>query len=310
MARSIEDRLAALRRDPTSIDVTDALRSKIGVLVAAATPHASALGLVDELVPAFERLIEDGVKRDPTCRGKVALARTLHELDRWDDAVFVPGVALEQFEPAYGKPVDTATELRGICGLAHVHFARPDALDVLAKLLADPEVVPRIAAAKGLGDTGRADASALLRYKILLGDDEPDVVAACFESLLTLTGERARDFIAGFLESHDDRSELAVLALATSRLDETLPPILLWCERALPEQRGRVGYLALALMRRDDATAHLLQVIERGAPRDAIAAGRALATFKDDPAVRTQLAAAAKAQPDRAARAELAKLGM
>jgi hypothetical protein len=308
MARSIEARLAALRGDPKAADVTEALRAKVGLLVAAAVPHASALGLLDELVPAFERLTEDPVKRDPTCRGKITIARTLHDLDRWEDGVFARGVTFVQLEPAFGGPVDTAPELRGVCGLAHAHFARSDALDVLAKLLTDREPVPRIAAAQGLGDAGRVDASALLRYKILVGDDEPNVLAACFESLRSLTGDHARDFIASFLAQHDDRAELAVLALGASRADDVLPLIVAWCEGCLPEQRGRVGYLALALMRRDDATAHLLDVIRSGAPRDAIAAYRALATFKDDPAVRVQLAEAASAQPDRAARAELAKL--
>ena len=84
--------------------------------------------------------------------------------------MFARGVAFAQPEPAYGGPVDTAGELRAICGLAYAHAGRPDALDVLAGLLADPDRSARIAAAQGLGDAGRCDASALLRYKTLAGD--------------------------------------------------------------------------------------------------------------------------------------------
>src|SRR5512146_2119852 len=104
MARSIEARLAALRHEPPAAEVKDALRAKIGVLVEAAVPHAAAHGLVDELAPAFERLCEDAVKRDPVCRGKLAIARALHDLDRWDGAVFARGVAYVQKEPAFGGP--------------------------------------------------------------------------------------------------------------------------------------------------------------------------------------------------------------
>jgi hypothetical protein len=108
--------------------------------------------------------------------------------------VFAAGVRHVQLEPAYGGPNDTGAELRGLCGLAFAHFGRHDALAVLAELLADPERVARLGAARGLGDAGRADAAPLLRYKLLLGDDEPEVIAACLESLLHL--EDAIDFVA------------------------------------------------------------------------------------------------------------------
>ncbi len=308
MARTLEQRLALLRKEPKSTDVADALGATIGYLVAAAAPLADAHGLVDELVPAFERLTVQPIKRDPGCRGKVAIARTLHDLERWESAVFVAGVTLVQAEPAYGGAVDTAAELRGICGIAHAHFGRDDALDVLARLLADPERTARIAAASGLGDAGRHDASALLRYKLLVGDTDPEVLAAAFEALFTLTREHAIEFVAAFLDGDDDRASLAAFALGTSRLPEAYPLLARWCESCLPRQRGEVGYLALALMRHEPATAQLLAVISGGDPDDAIAAATALATFKDDPAMRERLAEAARAQLDAAAREAIAKL--
>src|SRR5262249_41836511 len=152
---------------------------------------------------------ERPVERDPGCRGKVAIARALHKLDRWEEAVFARGVRHVQLEPVFGPPEDTAAELRGVCGLAHAHFGRADALDILAELLADRERTARVAAAQGLGDAGRPDASALLRFKVLIDDAEPDVLAACFGSILALGGddEKALAFVARFLSGGGERAE-------------------------------------------------------------------------------------------------------
>jgi HEAT repeat protein len=291
VARSVDQRLAELRGEPELRVVRDALRSNVGVLVARAAGFATEHPeLVDELAPAFARLCEQPVKRDPGCRGKLAIARTLLERVRWDDAVFETGVAFVQREPAYGGAVDTAAELRGTCGLAYAALGRADALDVLADLLADGERVARVAAARGLGGAGRPDASALLRYKLLVGDDEPEVLAACCESLLGLGDALA--FVVRLLAAHDDRAEVAALALGGARDPRARAPLVAWCDGCLGEQRRRVGYVALALLRDDAATVHLVDIVRTGEHDDALAAAKALATFKDDPALRARVLAA------------------
>lgn len=303
---SLDEQLARVRTgDPAA--VASALRGTIGVAIAAATKHiAPKDALVDELAPAFGRLCEQPEKRDPSCRGKVAIARALHELGRWEDDVFARGVTFVQPEPAWGGTVDTAAELRGVCGLAHAHFVRPDALDVLARLLADPERTARIGAAQGLGGAGRPDAAALVRYKLLVGDDEGEVVSACAESLLALQRDDAVGFLTELL-APDERGEAIVLAFGASRCVAALPAIVAWCEASRPGPRGRVGFLALALLRTDAATGHLLEQIRSAGATDAVAAARALATFKDDAAVRDQILAAAADREPRV-RAEIAEL--
>lgn len=238
--------------------------------------------LVPELVEAFARIPDK--ERDPGCRGKLAVARALHALDRWDDRVFVTGLSISQLEGA--QPADdTAAALRGICGLAHAHFARPDALDVLAALLADPRVPARIGAAQGLGDCGKLGAASLLRYKLLAdGDDreDPDVTAACVEALLATGREACTDFLLALLGTHGQRAEIVALAIGGARLAGALVPLIAWCDAARPSQRQRVAYLALALLRDDAATAHLLDAIRARSKHDALAAAKALATFPDD----------------------------
>lgn len=264
-------------------------------MIAAAAPRAGAA----ELATAFATLLEDPVKRDPVCRGKVAIARVLHERDEWDD-LFTRGVRHVQKEPALGGAVDTAGELRGICGIAYAHCRRSDALDVLADLLADPEVAARMAAAQGLGDSGRPDAAALLRFKLRIGDAYGEVIAVCCESLLALQREGALDVVTAVLAG--DHAEVAALALAESRLPAALPALRRWIDDSPPPLRRRVGYLALALTRaaHDD----LLEIVRTGDRADALAAAKALATFKDDPNVRDALVAAAP----RALRVEIAAL--
>jgi len=331
MARRLEERLAAIHAlggdaaaPGAAALLRDALRSKTGILIGAAAAMVGEAGdaaagagaaaeLVAELPAAFARLIERPIERDPGCRGKVAIARALHRLDHWVDAVFAAGVRHVQREPVWGGSEDTAAELRGVCGLAHAHAGRADALDVLAELLADPERAARAAAAQALGDAGRPDASALLRYKVLVGDPEPAVLAACFASLLALGGEGAIPFAARFLAERDggERAEVAALALGESRLTGAYPVLRAWCDASRPEARGRVGFLALALLRLDAATDHLVDVVRAGRASDAVAAARALATFRDDGALAARTIEAAAAHPDpevaAAARAAFAR---
>ncbi len=299
------------RGDPVELTVVrDAVRSKTGILVAAAAKVITARevdALYGELAPAFGRLIERGVERDPGCRGKIAVARTLHQLDRWEDDVFVRGVTVIQEEPVWGGREDTAAELRGVCGLAYAHAGRADALDVLADLLADPQRVARTAAAQSLGDSGRPDAAALLRFKVRVGDSEPAVIGACLGSILALAPKTALGFVAGFLEDDDgDRAEAAALALGESRVEAATPLLIAWCDRVRADVRARVGYLALALLRDETATAHLLALAGSGPPTEAIASIRALATFKADPRLAERIRTASAAHRDGAVRAAAA----
>lgn len=314
MARSVEERLKALRDvNPATAagmkELRDALASKVGVLVAGAAKHVETSSLdavVPELVAAFEQLCEQGIKRDPGCRGRVAIARTLHALNQWEDRVFVAGLTVVQLEGM--SPDDTAAQLRGLCGIAHAHFGRSDTLDVLAELLADEWRTARLAAAQALGDSGQLGATALLRLRIRAGETEPEVLAAALESLLSLDRDGQLAFVLGLLDAHDETGEAAALALGGARIAAAFEPLRAWCMGASPEQRRRVGYLALALLRSDPANEHLLELVRAASKADALAAASALATFKADPALADALAAAGKANHDAAVRREIAAL--
>ena len=306
-SRKLDAKLAALREmekaaePPDAEALREALRSKTGALVALAARIVEGRemrALIAEMAPAFARMCERPVERDPGCRGKVAIAKALRTLDAWEDGVFRPGVAFVQEEPVWGGKEDTAAELRAECAMAFAHSGREDALDVLADLLADKERAARAAAAQALGDTGRPDAAALLRYKVRLGDPEPEVVSACLSSILALQPREALPFFESLLASRDERAETAALALGESRLAAARPLLVKWCERTSADERARVGYLALALLRDEMANDHLLECVKGAEAPDAIAAAKALATFHDDPRLAARLrAAAAEREP-------------
>ena len=300
----LERQLAQLRAldatAPEAIDVLrDVLRVASGIAVAPAARLVAEHQLVplfDELAPAFERLLDDPIKRDPGCRGKCAIVKALHALDRWEERVFAAGLRHRQIEGIDRE--DTGAQLRGLCGIAHAQLGHDDALEVLAALLADPERIARIAAAQGLADAGRPDAAALLRYKLLVGDAEPEVIAACVESLLALARERSYEFLIRFLDAHDERAEMVALGLGGARIAGAFEPLSAWCVGATREQRRRVGYLAIALVRSEPATEYLLEAIRTQAPADATAAAQALATFRDDLALAARIRNAAGERGD------------
>jgi hypothetical protein len=134
------------------------------------------------------------------------------------------------------------------------------------------------------------------------------VLAACIESLFAHAREASYGFVVRLLAAHDDRAEVAALALGGARFAEAFEPIIGWCVRATTDQRHRIGYLALALLRIDAATDYLLDAIRSHGRTDAVAAARALATFKDDAGVVERMRSAAAEQRDRVAREEIAEL--
>lgn len=304
MARSIEDRLAEIEAARAEADskaarasLRAALRSTSGVVIAAAAKVVHDCELDDlqaELAPAFVRLTERPLKRDPGCRGKTAIARVLYDVDRWEDDVFCTGVQWIQLEPVWGGREDSAAELRGICAFAYAANGHPDVLVVLAELLADRQRSARAAAARALGNAGRADAAALLRYKVLVGDEDAEVLTGCFASLLALDAEGSLPFVKRFLTAGDERREqAAVLALGESRTNGARALLTDWCDDQPLGDNLHVGYLALALLRDDAANDYLIALIAHAHP-SAIEAVRALATFRDNPALAERVRQAAK----------------
>lgn len=267
-------------------------RSSFAVAAAAELVHASDDELLALLPQAFERFLSGSDHSDKGCTAKTAIARALERVESDEDSVFRKGVLHVQKEPVFGGRQDSAVELRGICALGLARLSPPGVLSLLAELLADPEHGARTAAARALGCTGQDGAAPLLRYKALLGDDEPLVLAECLTSLLHIEQGAAVPFVRRFLDPNDEeRGDAAALALGQSRISQALPLLVEYAE-APPRSQRKAALMALAMLRRTEATDYLIELVTEGEIVLSVMAVEALAMFRHDQALERQVSAA------------------
>ena len=299
------DRLRALEDEPVGdglrAEVKKLLGSASGIVAGKAAKLAGAKRLVElvpDLVGVFERFLEDPVKTDPGCQGKCGAVEALTALGYEGTDVYVTGIRHCQPEPAWGKPVDTADKLRGLCAYALYAAGHPDLYYYLVDLLSDPEPVARTAAAQVLGNLASETAELLLRMKVRAGDPEPPVVGECLGALMRIAPQRSLPFVAGFLHGPDDLATEAAFALGESRLPAA-------CARLIAARSARMGdardglLLPIALTRQEEALDYLLRVVAEEHPNSAEAALRTLPVLAADPLRVGRVAEAVRGRNDR-----------
>lgn len=303
-------RVAGLPREEGERILARTLRGRSNLLVARAAELIRLHAFTELLAPlekAFARFMVDPVKTDKTCCAKIAIAKTLVEAEVAAEEVFLAGIRHVQPEPSWGGSEDAAAELRGLCGFGLVRMRHPEAPALLADLLADPERSARAQAARALGDLGRPDVLPLLRFKIRIGDADPDPLMECFSSYLSVAGTDGVPFVESYLGHTDEvRFECASYALAEARPDGGAELLIRSAESEPRPSRRRVLYQALALCRTAKTIDFLMDVIRQDSGRssvegaDARAAHDALLPLAaHDPALNDRLSAIA-GPPDRA----------
>ncbi len=262
------ERLVEIRDDPEAAGAHEELRDILaGPLSHAVARAAEIVGnaqlheLEPDLVRAYERLCDNPLKRDPACRGKTALVDALQYLDASAGDLYLRAARTVQLEPVYGGKQDMAAELRGAAARGLVRMSHPDALEVLAELLADPESNARMAAVRALASHGGAPALPLLRLKALVGDDDPEIVGDCLLALLQISPDGSLDFVERFLDG--ELAEAALLALGQSRTPAALPVLQRYWERTVDPDRSRTALLSIAMMRSDEAIDWLVARVAR-----------------------------------------------
>lgn len=304
-SRALEQTLAELsriRQEPVSPVSIAALRSvikgKASHAVAKAADIVAELELADlkeELAAAFERLLIDPVKSDPTCAAKTAIADALYRMGADEPLIFLRGIRHVQMEPVWGGKADTAVALRGVSALGLVRANYRDVMAELADLLADPEARARGDAARAIAYSEDDHGVPLLRLKALVGDTDPSVITECLTALLQLAPQTSLAFVARFLE-RDDTSiqEAAALSLGASRLAGAFALLRDWWQRSRNPGVRRTALLAIAMLKRDESIDFLINLIataEGPTARDAIAA---LALFRHDATLAERVRAAAQ----------------
>jgi len=317
--REALERLSRVRQDPSSAASLAELRRALSrepshavAKAAAIAADAGLTALVPELVGSFRRFLKCPPRADQGCVAKTAVVEALLRLDHADEDVFLAGILHVQMEPVLGGQVDTASGLRAASALGLARTSGPDVLSRLADLLADSEPAARVAAARAIGDHGRASGVPLLRYKVRAGDEEPRVIIESLLALLHLDAPGSLPFARELLEpgatpgrSARDLSECAADALGESRLAEAFPILRDWYPKAAARRLERTALRALAALRRDEAFDSLLFLIQGAEPEAACAAVAALAPHCDE-SLRTRLREAAAGRPEVAEAAERA----
>ncbi|MCP3961496.1 MAG: HEAT repeat domain-containing protein [bacterium] len=291
--------LSALRREADSEVVAarlrEALASRHNLVVARAAKLVGELGageLEAELIAAFERLMTDPAKLDSGGHGLRAIVIALLKLEIDAPRVFERGIRHVQPEPAYGGPVDVAVELRANSAIGLSACGGPDTVVDLVPLLVDKAEMVRIAAARAIGACGRLDAEPVLRLKLLVGDDEPEVIVECLAGLLRLAPERSLDLAETQLRDTDPaRRQAAVLALGESRLEAGAELLIHHWPREIDHEIRRLMPLALVTSRREVAFDFLFGLVAGSHLGDAVEAIDALAVLVADPKIEKRLRA-------------------
>jgi len=264
--------------------IRQALENKHCRVVSRAAAMAAERSLrehVPDLLGAYPRFLADPVKRDPKCIAKQAIARALVELDCADVDFFLEGIRYRQPEPVWGGSADSAVDVRCNCamGLAATGYSR--AIQELTLLLNDAEWRARAGAARAISCGNPREAEAVLRFKVLIGDQEAQVIGECFTGLLSVAPDDSLPFVATYLsDGPDDVRDFAALALGESRQLEALQHLRSAWDGAFDQEFRAVLIRAAALHRSEAAFDWLISIIEQGAAASADVAVEALSVYE------------------------------
>jgi hypothetical protein len=317
-ARSLEGKLTQLRllrSAPPSPQRLQELRSALGdasnllVAEAAEIVGEGRLGdLTPALAAAFDRFLDNPIKRDPLCRAKNAIAEALNKLEFPDEDFFWRGARYVQLEPVWGGSKDTAAPLRVASAFGLVRTRASGLLTFLVDFLCDPEKPARIGAAQALAYSETDAAFLVLRLKARLGDPEPEVVSECFNSLVNLKPEEGVPFVAEFLDAPAEAvREAAILALGDSRRREAFEFLKAFWEKCIDARLQEVVLMALSLLRLTAAFDFLLTLVAAENQVVAEAALSALALHRYDERLQERTAAAVAKNGRAALRAHFGK---
>jgi HEAT repeat protein len=222
--------------------------------------------LTDDLLKAFERFFDNPEKTDPQCWAKNAISRALAAIEYQEPEVFLRGMRHIQLEPVWGGLSDTAGTLRATCALALVPCRSVPETDLLAHLLelfADRDKAVRTEIARAIEQVGSPAASLLLRLRTTLGNDEPEVLGACYAGILRIEGASAIAWVSKFLASADDSASEAAWAIAGTHLPEAVDALRNSLEHARDPQWRSILLSAIALTRQDAALEFLFHLVRR-----------------------------------------------
>ena len=276
--KAFQEKLAALDalrecgRDTQIESLRQGLANKNNFVVAKAADLArefSLRELTSDLMKAFDRFFANPEKSDPQCWAKNAISRALAAFELQEPDVFLRGMRHHQLEPVWGGRSDTAGTLRATCALALVQcrsLTDPQLLAFLIDLCTDKDKTVRVEAMHAIEQVGSPSASLPLRLRASLGNDEPEVLGACYGGVLRLEGISAIPWVSGFLATQDDAAAEAALAIAGTHAPEGFDALRAALGTASDAWFRAVLLSAIALTRQDAALQFLLDLVRTESP--------------------------------------------
>ncbi|MFC5865268.1 hypothetical protein ACFPT7_23385 [Acidicapsa dinghuensis] len=317
--RSFERELAILEsmsgRTPDEADIARlrrTLESENNYLVAKVAKLVAeheVTGLLPQILAAFDRFLIDPVKRDPQCWAKNALVKALVKLGCRDAAVYLRGLRHFQEEPVWGGQSDTAGALRATCAQVLVEcseLTEAALLNILLEPMLDPDKTVRIEAVRAVGQVGGVSSALLLKLRVLLRKEEPEVLGACFSALLRMQNNDRLgtiSLVADFLDHGEEAASEAAFALAETHDSAAVQALI--DRRRYGADPWFVSILdqAIAVSRTQESLEFLLGLIERD-PRQAASALEALSRVYASSDVRLRIAqCVARSRSERAQQA-------
>ncbi len=281
-----DDKLARLRalEDAPDGQVIHELRKFLGETDAFFVGEAAKLiksrelrELETDLVAVCKRLLAKEIG-DRGCIAKRCVLDTLVTFEANVPDLYLMGLRFEQWDHSFGPPEDTAGSVRGLCAHGLVRIDYRDAILEIAPLLYDHLSEVRVAAAEALAATGEKSCGAILHVRLLGGESKPDALEAFYRSLLAL---HAKKYLPVVQEGLAQGHESAALALGESHLSEAFPILREAVAGSMGDFESTV-LLSIALLRDEEATAYLKELVEEGSEHRAAKAIEALGLHRHD----------------------------
>jgi HEAT repeat protein len=277
-----------------------ALAAKSNLVVAKAAKIAGTaqwLDLVPDLAAAFERMLNKGSDIDKGCAASLAISRALVGMDHDAPELYLRGIRHVQMEPVWGGSEDTAVDVRSTCAMGLANSSYPQKLRELVPLLVDTEWGARAGAIRAIGVIGSEAASLLLRFKMLTGDREPEVMSECFTAVLSVEGGEGVKLVSRFAAGGKaEIREAAILALGASRRADAVEWLLASAGRLADPDLRKCTFLAISTARTEPGIEFLLETIRKAPIATARDAVEALEIHSRDTGLREQVEAAVRSR--------------
>jgi hypothetical protein len=293
------------------------LGSKSSYVVARAAELAGerrVRGTLSRIVEALDRMLRTPTLKDPGCAARFALAKAAVDLEVGYEAeeVMARGIGHTCWESIWGGSADMAVALRGQCAIGLAAMGSRLALRCATELLAEADMKgpprervswpARQDAARALTMIGSDGAAAVLRFKAILGDPEPNVLSECLSGVIAIDGDAGLELAEQFLSGGsataragmeaEQQAEAAMLAIGGSRRAPAFA-LLIRHERLFVHTASRATFFsAVAMSRHDAAIDYLLKQVADGSKDLSNAAAKALEPMRLLPRVGERLATA------------------